>query len=69
MLKILISPLICIGGWLLCYYLIDVLHLSLWFGSLIPVKCLLNQHYLERVTKHDSDTCYIRDKKINKILN
>lgn len=69
MLKILVSPLIWISGWILCYYLIDVLHLSLWFGLLIPGSVGLANLYLERVTKNDEDIDYIRDKKINKILN
>jgi len=69
MLKILVSPLIWISGWILCYYLLDVLHLSLWFGLLIPGSVGLANLYLERVTKHDEDIDYIRDKKINKILN
>lgn len=69
MLKILVSPLIWISGWIFCYYLLDVLHLSLWFGLLIPGSVGLANLYLERVTKHDGDIDYIRDKKINKILN
>jgi len=69
MLKILVSPLIWIGGWVLCYYLIDVLHLSLWFGILIPGSVGLSNLYLEIVTKHDNYIDYIRDRKINKILN
>lgn len=69
MLKMLVSSLIWISGWILCYYLLDVLHLSLWFGLLIPGSVGLANLYLERVTKHDEDIDYIRDKKINKILN
>jgi len=69
MLRILVSPIIWISGWLLCYYLIDVLNLSLWFGLLIPGSVGLANFYLECVTKHDDDIDYIRDKKIDQILN
>lgn len=69
MLKVLVSPLIWISGWALCYYLLEVLHLSLWFGLLIPGSVGLGNFYLITVTKHDDDIDYIRDRKIDQILN
>lgn len=69
MLKILISPLIWISGWILCWYLLDVLDLSLWFGLLIPGSVGLANLYLGEVTKHDYDKDVIRQNKINNILN